>query len=152
MKEKEKNTSRIFLIQGLFFTKDSMLAIRVDPEIGERVAIQTAITHTMYAGVLKFPEGINYAGVGALQDHYGVSDLSVVRMTKDSLTFVKKYSHRRDTIFYNLNPISAESNIWIGNYSGDDVGYGAVRCIITEISEDFFSPLGLEVNFKKMFD
>lgn len=132
--------NKLFLIQGLFFANDYIMGISSDPEIGERATINQAMFRTMFAGVIRFSE--DYPdGEGALFDHYGSSILFEVELADDKLKFKKRYDHRRDVIFYELEK---NGDYWAGSYSGRVVATGAVKCQLLSVGEDFFMPTGLE--------
>lgn len=131
---------KLFLIQGLFFTRDYALSVKHDPEIGERVAMDQAVFRTMFSGVIKFiEESAKYEG--ALTDHYGSSILFDIELSEDKFIFKKRYEHRRDVILYQLEK---DGDVWIGSYGGPAVGAGAVRCQLIPVDEDYFMPTGLE--------
>jgi hypothetical protein len=135
--------NKLYLIHGIFFQNNLMLGIGLDSEIVKRVEIQQATFRTMFAGVIKFADNF-YEGVGALSDYYGPSVLTDVSLEETIIRFNKKYERRDDIISYELKK---DGDIWIGSYSGSDVGMGAVKCLLIPISEDFFLPTGLEKFF-----
>jgi hypothetical protein len=135
--------SIMFLIQGLFFTKDYIMRIGLDAEIGERVLLQPAMFRTMFSGIIKLPKD-SIGGEGALMDVFGNSILTEVNLSDESFSFVKKYDRRNDIIQYKFQ---REGEFWVGNYSGPAVGKGAVRCILLPINKTFFGPKGLEKYF-----
>lgn len=131
---------KLFLVQGIFFTKDYAMGIGHDPEIGERVVVNPAVFRTMFSGVIKFiEEAAKYEG--ALKDHYGTSILFDIELSEDKFVFRKKYEHRRDTILYQLEK---RGDIWLGSYGGPAVGFGAAKCQLIPIEEEFFLPTGVE--------
>jgi hypothetical protein len=132
--------NKLFLIQGLFFANDYIMGISHDPKIGERATINQAMFRTMFAGVIKFSENCP-AGEGALLDHYGSSIIFEIELTDNKLSFKKRYDHRRDVILYELEKTD---NCWMGSYSGNMVGMGAVKCQLLPVDEEFFMPTGLE--------
>ena len=139
--------NKLYLIHGIFFQNNLMLGIGFDSEIGERAEIKQATFRTMFAGVIKFTDNF-YEGVGALSDHYGPSVLTDVSLEETIIRFDKKYERRGDIISYELKK---DGDIWIGSYSGQAVGIGAVKCLLIPISEDFFLPTGLEKFFREDF-
>ncbi|MEI6836013.1 MAG: hypothetical protein WCK59_04230 [Candidatus Falkowbacteria bacterium] len=136
--------TRLYLVHGIFFQNNLMLGISLDSEIGERAEIQPATFRTMFAGVIKFTDNF-YDGVGALSDNYGPSVLTDVSLEGNIIRFKKKYERRSDIISYELKK---DEDAWIGSYFGPAVGKGAVRCLLTPISEEFFLPTGLEKFFE----
>ena len=48
---------------------------------------------------------------------------------------MKKYFERNDIIAYQFKK---QGEIWIGEYSGDEVGKGTAKCILTQVSDDIF--------------
>jgi hypothetical protein len=109
----------IRLIQGMFFQ-----------------GVGGVLHQTMYAGVI-FSEKGRLAG--NLRDFYGDSVLSLVLISPKEIQFTKKYAGREDLIHYTFKR-RTENGIWVGEYTGDRVGKGISKCVITEIADSFFSP------------
>jgi hypothetical protein len=134
--------SKMYLVQGMFFTEERIMAIGFDSEIKERAMMKLAISRAMFSGIIKLPEG-EENGEGALLDHYGESILTNVKLSNENgtVTFSKRYNGRSDFIKYFLK---RENAFWVGYYQGSATGKGAVRCILSPIDKEFFTPKGLE--------
>lgn len=109
----------IRLIQGVFFQP-----------------IGGILHQTMYAGLI-FSEGGRLKG--AMQDHYGDSELSLILLSANEVQFTKQYVGRGDFIHYTFKR-RTEGGMWIGEFAGDQVGKGVSKCVITETVDELFSP------------
>lgn len=129
---------QLCLIQGLFFQERLSLGIAHRSEV-EGGTIATILNRTgwyMFSGFI-FSEKNELAG--EIGDCFGKSTLSNVFLSSEKLEFVKKYDHRPNLIKYDFR---REGGLWIGNYKGEGtVGEGVAKCIVTEVSRDFFLPL-----------
>lgn len=126
----------VHLIQGFFFQNFQSLGIAFGPD-GSMTVVRGGLYRFMFAGAI-FSETIHSTIlVGEMNDCFGESHLFNVVITKDELTFEKKYEHRRDYINYKFQ---REGNIWVGGYEGLAVGIGGAKCITTEVPAIFFQP------------
>ena len=119
------------LIHGLFVQKASV-----------------ANTHLMFAGTIwrsPTPE----IRTGQMQDGWGLSTLSNIEFPAPPQTrfqFTKRYEGRPDDIYYSFD---LRDGIWVGGYSGKDVGKGESWCVLTEVKDELiFDPNYLEALFK----
>jgi hypothetical protein len=139
----------IYLIQGFFFQDQLGIGLGFDDQGGGVVAVvKKVLRRFMFSGVLyRDAESAMQGWVGNITDHYGESSLTRVHLGLDKIRFCKQYDHRKDVIEYilrrssvpDLNKGSWEGQ-WVGNYSGQAVGEGTVKCILTEVNSKFFDP------------
>jgi hypothetical protein len=74
--------------------------------------------------------------VGSTTDRLGEAELTKIVLSEISLSFLKRYIHRKDAIMYDFK--KQPDGIWEGTYVGTEkVGMGRSRCIITPVPEDF---------------
>lgn len=130
------------LIQGVFFQQNQWLDLAERPRFGTCVVINKGVCRFVYAGVI-WRDNAKALGplVGSITDHFGESELSNVSVTEQGIEFVKRYLKRRDTIRYVFS--KKDGNTWAGEWSGDAVGSGISRCVVTEVPDEFFSPEAL---------
>lgn len=133
---------RAWLIQGFFFQERMFLGVkhRAESEGGVGVFMQPGIMSHMWSGVIWTTEDDKLTG--ELLDDFGDSVLTNIEITDDKLSFTKRYHQRGDDIQYTFAKVRKH---WVGEYSGDAVGKGTARCILTEPSEEFFSLEGIMV-------
>ena len=127
-----------FLINGFFYQKKRFLDVAVQSEVegGAAAFINSQLFRTMFAGIIyPDPDNQNFL-IGQIMDHYGESFLNNVKLSEIELEFEKCYSHRCDTIKYEF---TLNNGIYMGRYSGEAVGGGEARCIITPAPENFFN-------------
>ncbi len=109
-------------IQGVFFQDSSSI---------------DATLQTMFAGLVGgLEEGVELLE-GEMMDVYGFATISDFSMTDTVCTFRKQYHGRDDSIEYNLSKES--DGVWMGIYNGSATGSGPCRCVITQVSDEFFS-------------
>ena len=112
-------------VNGIFFQNLKQLGIAYCSEVdgGTKAFISEALTRFLYFGTI-FPTSHNKAKLaGTMVDFIGESELSEV-VQGESFRFVKKYMHRPDFINYSFK---WENGLWIGGYSGDEVGRGVFK-------------------------
>ncbi|HOX60458.1 MAG TPA: hypothetical protein PLV72_00435 [Candidatus Magasanikbacteria bacterium] len=129
-----------FLIQGFFFQFRMGLDAELD-EHGEAVAVvHSGLCRFMFAGII-FPDEEGSLGgmVGEMNDDWGYSLLSDVRISSDVVSFTKRYEDRDDVIHYKFR---REGSLWTGEFEGSFVGRGGAKCMITEAPEGLFVPHG----------
>ena len=124
---------KIFLIQGILFQDGEILGIGLDDEIGERVKVQKIMRYAIYHGIFSATKAGDVLGV--MSDKYGESEIFNITLSKQELSFDKKYKNR-PLIHYSFS--KKDGNIWIGEFRGPDCGIGKSKCIITEVNESFF--------------
>ena len=134
---------RKFLIQGFFFQEHILLGVAPwsesedqDEDEGELgIVMHPELMAHMWSGVIfTNPETDQLSG--ELIDDFGESTLANIELTPDRISFIKQYDNRRDNIFYSFTP---EKSYWVGKYSGELVGKGVARCILTELPDAFFA-------------
>jgi hypothetical protein len=130
---------RIFLIQGFFFQNYQWLGLGMGSQ-GEGVisTLNEGLCRFMFSGVL-YPDRYNALDelIGHMKDHYGQSAISKAILLPEDLEFIKKYDGHSDEIKYKFRK---HNGLWIGGYSGSDVGKGGAKCILTEVPEDLLQP------------
>lgn len=126
------------LIHGVFFQDREWLGLDTRPVEGVVAVINRGLCRYQFAGVLeRYPQG---QLVGEVQDAFGEAEVSNVILTETALKFRKKYSKRADYIYYVFT--KQPDGTWVGIYTGDVVGSGTARCILTPVSGTFFTPPG----------
>lgn len=127
-----------FLIQGFFFQDRQWLELGMGRH-GEGVValIKGALCRSLFSGVIYADNNRFCSLVGVMYDQYGESALSEVQLGETKFTFVKKYLNRQSTINYQFE---REGAIWVGCYSGETVGVGGAKCLLTEAPLDLFEP------------
>lgn len=130
----------IFLIQGCFFQNQTWLGIGMSTE-GCVATLERGLIWDMYAGIIRPNPNFPPQLIGGMVDHYGESTLSDVEVSNIQVGFVKKYDRRQDTIRYLFKV--KDGNTWVGEYSGEAVGRGLSRCIITQVDDSFNDPFAL---------
>ncbi|HOW60245.1 MAG TPA: hypothetical protein P5548_03170 [Candidatus Moranbacteria bacterium] len=126
---------KLYLIQGLFFSFDCSFSFKNDFSDQMCIVVREGIFPFMFAGMF-FP-GPKGNLIGGMSDHYGESTLDKVVLSKDKLSFTKKYEHRDDLIDYSFK---RKGNLWVGKYSGIKTGDGSSNCMITKAPESLFLP------------
>lgn len=89
----------------------------------------------MYHGKLYFKEDEAFEGV--LYDHCGMAEVKGTLLRGDKLAFDKRYTHRGDSISYELSQTSVPGE-FSGTYTGVLVGTGNTKLILAEPSKTFF--------------
>lgn len=131
------------LIQGIFFqNKQSLEIAYIGGGVGSTVVVNEELCETIFAGVI-WQDRQNVLGglAGNMMDLSGVSRLALVRVSDTEVRFKKLYYGRDDEILFVFS--RREGDVWLGEYSGAAVGNGIARCILTEVSDDFFDPNSL---------
>jgi len=131
---------RQFFINGVFFQNLRQLGIAFCSEVegDTQVFITQALNRFMYFGTI-FPSEQGRENLsGTMIDFIGESELSEVEVIpEESFRFLKKYLHRPDFIEYKFQ---FKDGLWIGGYSGEGVGQGYSRCVLTEVPDEFLLP------------
>lgn len=125
----------VYLIQGCFFQWRVGLGIALHPTEGSVAVIEQGISQCMFSGAMWFDS--NSRLVGRLDDRFGRSNLSEIEYADSKFKFVKKYERRGDYIEYTFRNLGRD---WVGEYQGDFAGKGLARCLVTEVSMNFFDP------------
>jgi|GEM_PF-1695683 len=130
---------KALLIQGLFFQWQDGVGIAYSHE-GAIPVIQQAMVRSHFAGAIwEDPESGKLEG--NLTDHYGDSTLFDIEISETELSFVKRYVQRPQSDFHAIHyKFEKHGTDWVGGYNGEATGDGMARCIITEVTEDFFDP------------
>jgi len=131
----------MFLIQGVFFQNQEWLGTRMMPIDGMVAVIERGLVFDMYAGVIRQNPDFPPQLLGGMFDHYGESVLSDIEVNGIQVRFKKQYIHRRDEISYVFKV--KDGDTWVGEYSGEEVGNGLSRCLITEVDDSFNDPENL---------
>lgn len=131
----------MFLIQGVFFQIQEQIGLRMVAIEGMVPVIERGLIFDMYAGVIFSNPDFPPQFLGGMFDHYGESVLSDIEVNDMQIRFKKQYTHRRDEISYTFKV--KDGNTWAGEYSGEAVGNGLSRCVITEVDDSFNDPKGL---------
>ena len=129
----------VYIVQGLFYMDRQTYGIGQKPGIGEAVYLTNDLFHTLFSGVIA-QEPYHQMGplYGALQDQFGISNLTDVELSDDVFTFTKQYEKRKDTIQYSFEKKLGQ--LWIGTLEGAVAGSGFAKCLITSVKKDFFEP------------
>lgn len=75
---------------------------------------------------------------GRMQDCFGESKLSDIKLIDSSLSFIKLYFDNIGIVKYTFK--KKDNGWWEGEYVLSNGFKGSARCIITEISEKFYQP------------
>jgi hypothetical protein len=126
----------IHLIQGVWFQKREGLGLAFDGT-GAVPVWQAAMCRFMFAGGFGPADGNPRVLAGNMTDPAGESELADIRLTGTTLSFVKKYIHRRDLIQYTFR--KGKNGTWDGEYSGSACGTGKSRCVLTQIPDEFLA-------------
>jgi hypothetical protein len=128
-----------YLIQGLFFQNRQWLGLGYKPADGVVAVIRNGLCQFMYAGAIwQDPAHVMGGLTGHMLDTFGNSILSDIYIDDGVIRFKKKYDSRPDTIQYVFE--KKDGNSWVGEYTGSAVGKGISRCVLTEVSDEFFLP------------
>lgn len=125
----------MFLIQGCFFQNQEWLGLRTEPIEGTVCVIEKGLIWDMFAGIIRHNPNFPPQLIGGMLDHYGESILSDIEINDIQVRFTKRYERRSDEILYSFKV--KEGNTWAGKYSGEAVGKGLSRCVITEVDDSF---------------
>ncbi|MEK9131715.1 MAG: hypothetical protein AAB447_02275 [Patescibacteria group bacterium] len=129
----------MFLIQGVFFQNRQYLGLACVPIEGAVVTINEGLFQTMFAGIIFSDQRQSRNNLrGYMLDTCGESVLKDISVSDREVSFTKHYDRRKDIIKYSFTV--KHGNTWIGQYSGDAVGVGLARCMITEVDDDFLLP------------
>lgn len=126
----------IYLMQGVWFQELSGLDIGFDHS-GAIAVLRTQLCSSMFMGGFgpnsdDDPDEL----LGSTTDRAGEAELTHIRLSDTSLSFLKRYVHRSDVIMYDYK--KQPDGTWEGTYVGaKQVGMGRSRCILTPVSDDF---------------
>ena len=128
-----------YLIQGVFF--QSLVGLDLQTLETGKAVVLTQLVGSMFCGVLESNRK-NFASEGFTFDVYGKAGLDEIRIADNTLSFVKQYSHRPDTIEYSYAKLN--DGTWVGGWAmklqGEELARGETRCIIPPVTERFFEP------------
>ncbi len=129
-----------YWIQGLFFQPAQDVVL--DPT-NVRILVEEYLGQHMFHGsIWQDLESPDKRLVGVIDDHFGTADLSDIRLSDSGLAFTKKYRDRPDKIHYIFE--RRDGQTWIGTYTGVITGKGLVRCLMTELPDEFFTVESIE--------
>lgn len=137
----------LYLIQGCFFQKRASLTIGYQAGgAGEVAMLGEQTMRSLFSGII-YPvvPGNDMSGklAGQMNDVYGESELSNIKIEPGIIEFSKRYVHRPDLIHYEfeLKPVDSDGHgtYWAGHYSGQATGRGISNCVIIDVPDDFFS-------------
>lgn len=127
----------IYLIQGFFFQDNRWLDLAY-VNFNPILVTRGALIRSLYYGAFGPNPENGEELVGVTKDEYGEAELSDIKISENQLSFTKKYNHRDDLIFYAFQ--KQPNGTWEGKYQGDKVGEGETHCVLTQVTEDFFTP------------
>ena len=128
----------MFFINGIFWQGGLVPYIGCDAVFGEIVMLGKRQREAIFSGVIGELVGDGETD-GLLQDVYGKSILTKMKLSKTRLSFTKQYTHRQDTISYSF--AKGKDGDWVGTWKGEDVGEGEAKCTLTEIPKNYFQNL-----------
>lgn len=138
----------MFLIQGIFFQPTQSLGLGYDPS-GVVAIVREHILPFMYGGfIYESRENPLDSLTGGIQDKWGRSRLSKIRIFEHRFTFTKEYVDCNGNQIFDYAFVKNISGIWVGNYTSreEPAFKGLSKCILTEVSDDFFSILPSEAS------
>jgi hypothetical protein len=133
------HSKSIYLLQGLFFQDVVTYGIGQKPGIGEAVYQTKNLHHVLFSGVIApDPQDVKGPLFGALQDQFGVSNLTEVTFSDEKLEFIKQYDRKFDEIKYSFK--KKDGNLLIGTWEVASGHTGFAKCLVTAVDEKFFDP------------
>lgn len=130
----------MIIISGVFFQNQQWIGLAMRPVDGLVPIIESGLIRSCFSGmILETPPGVY---VGGIFDHYGESeifDIEFCGIGSQRLSFTKKYRQRPDSIKYTFTK-KDDSGIFVGEFSGELVGSGTAKCVLTEVSDNFLLP------------
>ncbi len=128
--------NKIFLVQGVFFQRGVSFGLAEKEGIGLAATIKNTLNYAVFTGVI-FEDKESGELTGTMQDRFGYSDLSEIKITETEFSYCKKYINRNDLIFYSF---TQEDDKWVGDYQGEATGSGQSNCLLIEVDPSFFQP------------
>ena len=124
-----KDENDIFLVQGFFYQDSHSLTI-----VGGAPAFYPVKKFDMFMGMFgKNPENPDEMH-GRMNDKYGDSIITDIRLDKNRFSFLKKYKSREDTIRFRFQK---SGSIWVGTFQGKAVRRGIAQCVVSRVPADF---------------
>lgn len=127
-----------YLIQGFFFRPTQSLGIGYRYG-GAAAFIREEMGIFQFAGAVHPVDGRpdSLWWEGGIDDAVGRSQITDWNLGSSRLTFKKRYlDDPMNLIHYQFR--RQEDGTWIGTYGGEKSGTGDARCIVTEVSSEFF--------------
>lgn len=129
----------IYLVQGVFFQQRTNLGIEIVAIKGAVPVFREEQVRDMFAGVI-FWDVQTADWMGNFEDQVGPSSLGDVDFQTDWLCFDKYYiSGQGGRIHYEFN--LAGGGLWVGQFSGAEVGNGNANCVITPLPKGMLEPM-----------
>lgn len=131
--------AQAYFIQGFYFQNRESLGTGIVPIEGAVAVIREGTFSDMFAGTIwREPTSLGWRWTGEMTDKWGDSRLNSIQIDPRELQFNKKYNHRDDTICYRFE---RQDDMWVGRYSGDDVGEGDSLCVLNPVPEEMLARL-----------
>lgn len=127
-----------YLIQGFFFQSTQSLGTGYRHD-GVAVTIREGIGAFHFAGAVHpvDDDPDSFWWEGEMEDTIGRSQITDWNLGSSTLTFKKKYlNDPMNLIHYQFD--RQKDGTWVGTYGGERARTGYARCIITEVSSEFF--------------
>lgn len=131
----------MYLIQGVFFQNYTSLDISF--ETGESAAvIRTMLSFFVFNGIIGKPvDDPDSSLKGEIKDRFGEAALSEIKIDESTISFVKKYRQRTDSVEYFFRRADHDNLLYEGEYNGPpEVGSGFARCVLVEVPDEFLIP------------
>ncbi len=125
----------MFLLQGVFW--QAIENAGFDHKRDEVVVRRGHFTFA-FAGAIDANPPDKKPLEGWMLDIFGRSRIFDIELTDGTLSFKKQYHDRDDVITYSFR--KQGSGTLVGFYQGEAVGRDFARCILTEVSDEFFQP------------
>lgn len=131
----------MYLIQGRFCQEYKGFGIGYAPTEGAVAVVSTSAISVAFSGMI-FQSGIEGEKtlIGEMSDHFGKAELSDISITDAEICFTKTYEEYKGQfergISYTLH--RGKENMWVGEYSLIIGVTGPVRCVVTEVPDEFF--------------
>lgn len=132
--------SKVIFVSGWFDQRGGRIGLNPDET---EPALYDGEHHTLFTGYFGFLPTVSLEEVptevftGKISDVCGIAEVKGA-LTKQSLTFNKRYAHRPDAIAYTFVPHQS-GTFWVGEYSGELVGKKNARLVLSEPPPGFFA-------------
>lgn len=129
----------LYLIQGVLFPVREIEALTAQG-IAPRMGVRHALAQFAFHGAIH-QEGPRQL-IGTFLDHQGeavLRDIEIPRNTRPEykLRFSRRYDGRMTDATFVLD---RDGDVWTGQYHEKKLLLGKVRCIVTEVPDNFFDP------------
>ena len=128
-----------YFIGGIFWQEQKGLGISYDTNIGTISTVSPSQNEYLFSGALWDMNNMAKNIGGKMQDNFGSSDLSEIKLMPDKFSFTKIYKQRHSPIYYSFTKDN-DNNIWLGQWTGPGVGSGVAKCLVSELPLEFFLP------------